>query len=220
MNKLQHYENLERDKQYVRYFRAYSRKVKQALPMMDDESKDDTVFHKILIQAAYLAVHTIIRQPEPTDLTHAQEQFNFASIVKSMLSSFTMNELLNTFPITKTYDGDKSGLKDYWTTKAAILEYLAEHNLTYDDPVGEDVLKLLYDYENPLLSLFTATAMTAVSNVNQFKGGIGLFEEFMASQGHETPNTFKDGKGQAYYVRKGKPVRIKSSKANHLKLVK
>lgn len=220
MNELQYYQNLEEEKQYVRYFYAYSRKIKEALPMVDDETKDDSVFHQLLIQSAYLAIQTIIRQPDPTDLKHANEQFKFISITKSMLAHYSMKELVSIFPITKDYDGEKYDSKDYWTTKQAIADYLGKHDLTYDDPLGEDVLELLYDYQNPLLSLFTVAAMTAISKVNQFQGGISLFEEFMASQGHETPNTFKNSKGQAYYVRKGKPVQIKSSKVNHLKLVK
>lgn len=176
--------------------------------------------HQLLIQAAYLGVQMIIRKPKPTDLQHAQEQFNFISITKSMLAHYTMSELISAFPITKQYDGEKYDLKDYWTTKEAITEYLIEHGLTYNDPLGEDILELLYDYQNPLLSLFTVASMTAISKVNQFKGGIGLFEEFIASQGHDTPNTFKDGKGQAYYIQKGKPVRIKSSQVSHLKRIK
>lgn len=220
MNELQHYQNLEQDKQYVRYFYAYSRKINEALPMVDDETKDEAAFRQLLIQAAYLAIQIIIRQPDATDLKHAKEQFKFISITKSMLAHYSMNELISIFPITKRYDGEKYDSKDYWTTKQAIATYLKEHNLTYGDPLGEDVLELLYDYQNPLLSLFTVAAMTAISKVNQFQGGIGLFEEFMASQGHQTPNTFKDAKGRSYYVQKGKPVRIKSSKANHLKLVK
>lgn len=220
MNELQHYQNLEQDKQYARYFRAYSRKIKEAVPMVDDKTKDDAVFHQVLIQATYLGVQTIIRQPKAADLSHAKEQFKFASILKNMLSSFTMRELVNTFPIAKRYDGEKYETRDYWSTKQSISEYMKKYGLNYDDQLGENVLELLYEYENTLLMLFTVECMSSISNINSFTGGISLFEEFAASQGHETTNTFKDAKGHSYYVQKGKPVRIKSSKANHLKLVK
>lgn len=208
MNELQHHQSLERDKQYVRYFKAYCRKIDEANSTTEDKEKNVEEVHQLLIQAAYLGVQMIIRKPKPTDLQHAQEQFNFISITKSMLAHYTMGELISAFPITKQYDGEKYDLKDYWTTKEAITEYLIEHGLTYNDPLGDDILELLYDYQNPLLSLFTVASMTAISKVNQFKGGIGLFEEFIASQ------------GQAYYIQKGKPVRIKSSQVSHLKRIK
>lgn len=42
----------------------------------------------------------------------------------------------------------------------------------------------------------------------------------MASEGHGTTNTFKDLTGQTYYVRDGRPEKVKMNNKNHLKVVK
>ncbi len=59
-----------------------------------------------------------------------------------------------------------------------------------------------------------------MSALRRAEGHLDMMEEFMASQGMETPNTFKNSKGEAMYIRHGKPEKIHVTESNHLKVMK
>lgn len=62
--------------------------------------------------------------------------------------------------------------------------------------------------------------MGYMDDLRQHNGYLSTIEEFMASQGVKTANTFKNSKGEVLYVRHGKPEVIKKAKSKHLMLVK
>lgn len=66
---------------------------------------------------------------------------------------------------------------------------------------------------------FFVKSVINLSDLRQYEGHLNMFEEFMASQGMDTPNTFKDNKGKVMYVKDGKPQAI-GFKTNKLELVK
>ena len=67
---------------------------------------------------------------------------------------------------------------------------------------------------------FAVQGMVAMSAIRRFDGHLDLMEEFMAQQGMDTENTFKNGKGEVMYVRHGKPIKLKLNKKQHLHIVK
>lgn len=164
----------------------------------------------------FYGVKTIITQPEPTTKEEAQINFESIEIIKSFMSSLTLQQFMNIFPISKIYDGHKYEIKDYYST----LEAIEELELKPNEPIGEKIDELLWDYMNDEINDFEVESLTTLSKLRRFEGHLNLFEEFMAANGLETQNTFKNSKGQAFYIRNGKPVKIKMLNKSHLQVVK
>jgi hypothetical protein len=59
-------------------------------------------------------------------------------VILSSIGSLKPAELVNIFPIEKTYDGDRWGVKDYFYTR----DYL--NTLDPDKPIGENALDLCF----------------------------------------------------------------------------
>lgn len=132
------------------------------------------------------------------------------------MSLLTLHEFINLFPIEKVYDGANYEMKDYYTT----LEAISELRLEPYERIGESILKLIMEYMNRDIMDFAVQGMVAMSAISCFDGHLDLMEEFMAQQGMETENTFRNSKGEVMYVRHGKPVKLKLNKKEHLQVVK
>lgn len=173
--------------------------------------EDDKVY---VPRAVYYGVKVVTTYPEIESQKEAMHYFELISAIKGMMSFLTSSEFINLFPIIKNYDGDKYGMKDYFYTRKYV------NNLDPDQAIGKNIEKLLWEYWNLDINLFCVKSITCMSDLRRYDGHLGVFEEFIASQGHKTNNTFKNSKGQAFYMRNGKPIRIAMSNHPHLKLVK
>lgn len=107
-------------------------------------------------------------------------------------------------------------MKDYYST----LEAIEELGLQQNELIGDKLEDLLLDYMNDDIREFEVKSLTTISKIRRFEGHLHLFEEFMAANGHDTQNTFKNSKGQAFYVRNGIPEKIKMLNKSHLQVVK
>ncbi|RIJ64157.1 phage infection protein [Rummeliibacillus sp. POC4] len=186
------------------------------LRVMDEYKVNQTEDVKIYVpRAIYYGVKVVVTYPKPESQQEALWYFEFISAIKGMMSLLTPNEFMNIFPITKNYDGDKYGMKDYFYTRDYIRTLGTNHS------IGENISDFLWEYWNLDILDFSVKYFSCLSDLRRYEGHLGVFEEFMASQGQKTTNTFKNSKGQAFYINKnGKPVRIAMSNHPHLKLVK
>lgn len=197
-----------RPEKYELYEHAYMRLLNK---YRADQSQNQGTY---LVKMAWLGVKIVGSQPDARTREEAVKQFEFIEIIQGCLSTLRPKQFEQLFPIEKKYDGEKYEVKDYFYTR----KYMDE--LPQDEPIGQNISELLWEYQNWDINFFTAESMGAISAMRRFDGHLGLFEEFMAQQGKDTPNTFKNSKGQAYYVRHGKPQKIKTSKSDYLRLVK
>lgn len=195
---------------YSLYINAYIRTL-EALPVY--EGADQTSYVQKMV---YYGVKAIGTHPKLKNYQEAVACFEFISNLKTVMSILTLHEFMNIFPIEKVFDGDKYEMKDYYST----LEAINELELEPHKQIGESILELIMEYMNDDIMNFAVQGMIAMSAMRRFDGHLDLIEEFMASEGHKTPNTFKNDKGQVYYVRHGKPQKIKTSNSDHLRLVK
>lgn len=192
------------------YLKAYIRSLK-ACPL--EEGPDQSKHIPKIIHYGVKAVGTY---PKLTDYQEAKTCFEFISGLKGIMSLLTLHEFMNLFPIEKTFDGAKYEMKDYYSTVEAIQEL----GLQPHEKIGESILELIMEYMNHDLSDFAVQGMVAMSAMRRFDGHLDLMEEFMATQGMDTPNTFKNGKGEVMYVRHGKTVKLKLNKKQHLQIIK
>ena len=77
------------------------------------------------------------------------------------------------FPIDKDYKGNKWGLKDYFYTRDYI------NGLEQDKPIGEEILKFLWEYQNKDITDFNVCCMEAMSNLRKLDGLPSLAENLL-----------------------------------------
>lgn len=111
-------------------------------------------------------------EDDPATPEHALVRLQLYHIVVDAASLLTPNQVMQVLPVSKTYDGAKWGMKDYFYT----IKQLHEHGL--DVPMGDKAFSLLYDYMNHRVSSFVAGYMTTIDAVRRFNGEKGMAEEF------------------------------------------
>lgn len=195
---------------YPLYLRAYGRELRKR---MEEEEKGKEE-RSTLLRVVFYGINTTILTPKSTNYDETMMEFQSISALKDIIAKLTPSEFMNLFPISKTYDGDCYEIKDYFYT----LDYI--NSMNAHEPIGEKTLEFLMEYTNPHINVFNVKGVMCVSDLRQYDGHLDLMEEFMAADGNDTPNTFKNGKGKAMYVRNGKPALVEQIKTDKLKLIK
>lgn len=203
---------LEEAEKYLMYFHAYTRVLKKC--PKGDNQQDEQVRKRYYSSIALLGVKMFCHYPPIKSKEDAINCFNGISALKGIIGFLTLREFMNIFPIRKDFKSQKYGFKDYFHTIQAIQEL----GLEMDEPIGDKVLEFLVEYVNDDIDEFIAQSMIAMNAIRQHEGHLHLWEEFLASIGEETENTFRNSKNEAFYVHKGKPVKIQ--RASRLKVVK
>lgn len=179
-----------------------------------EELKKDTLNKHYIKQNVLYSVKLISLTREPKGYDEIRNMFEFISATNTFISYLTPREFMNLFPVSKFYDGDRYGMKDYHYT----MDYI--NSMNKDEPIGEKALEFLVEYTNRDIHIFNMKSVMCLSRLRQYDGHLGLMEEFLAANGHDTTNTFKNDKGKAMYVRNGKPTLVKEFKTNRLELIK
>lgn len=183
----------------------------------DNPSEEDKNMY--LKRAAYYGVKFINTKEKPTNPTieKTKDDFQFSSVVKSLLGLLTPKELINIFPVDKVYDGHKWQSKDYFYT----MDYIND-NLKLDDPIGEDnILKLLWEYTNTDLMVFNVKIMGYMSDLRQLDGYPSISEEWADKEGiAPSPSIHRNDKDERFIIRSGKIEMLDNPKQSHLRLVK
>lgn len=95
-----------------------------------------------------------------------------------MMAVLTPTEFMQLFPIPKEYDGNKYGMKDYFST----IEYVK--GFPQDEPIGEEnILDFLMGYYNPDILKFEVGMLSIISGIRRMDGQMGIMEEFAAENG-------------------------------------
>lgn len=103
----------------------------------------------------------------------ATELFHFINGIIMVCGCLTLHNFVNTFPITKDYDGEMYGNKDYFYTMKILYE------MDWDKPIGKErISKLLWDYENNDLQMAYFEYMDVMSDIHKFQTGKGIAEEW------------------------------------------
>lgn len=199
------------NQRYPLHLRAYIKSLKKRMQEME-EGKEEK---ETLLKVVFHGVKTAVLQPKSTNYDESVAEFQTISALKQIIGQLTPNEFMNLFPISKVYDGDRYEIKDYFYT----MDYI--NSMDKDEPIGkENTLKFLIEYINDDIDVFNVKWVMCVSDIRQYEGHLSVMEEFIAADGHDTPNTFKNAKGKAMYVRNGKPTLVEQIKTNKLELVK
>ena len=172
-------------------------------------------------QARFLSLTSIEHKDEPHTLDDYRFLFRGISAFEGMLSLMTPTELLQTFPVTKRYDGAKYQCKDYFSAIESLK------GLDMEKPFKEqgiDMMKILYDYQNRWIDNIVIYSMLLVDKIRVAEGKDDMFTAFCKSQGMKPPRTIKvyeDAKGKKYMVdENGKSMPLRKAKPRYMRVVK
>jgi len=177
----------------------------------DDYRSTDSI--KKLIFYGVKAVNSITDR----DMKYLRSNFQFIETIQQMMGTLKPSEFVNIFPITKEYDGNRYGTKDYFYT----MDYLKTLS---DEPIGEErqVMDFLWEYHNLEICLFVVNMLSIASDLRRSEGQPGIMEEWCAENGIKTYTMHTDQKGKRFVVdnETGKSFRVRKKMPRYLKLVR
>ena len=142
--------------------------------------------------------------------------FGLCEGVKGFMKLMTPRELMQVFPVEKTYNGERWGMKDYFSTMDALRGY------NIDAPIGEKIEYFLWDYMNLTLSSFQAIHMSATSVLHRQATGKGLMDVLFEEHGIKSYIKYTDedtGKDYLYDEETGEAFGLKKPIPRYMKLV-
>jgi len=119
-------------------------------------------------------------------------ELTFIDNTIKIMSLFTPTELLQMFPVIKTYDGEKWGEKDYFFTMDLIKQY--DPNVPIGSMGIKNMLDLLWNYMNDDLSQFLIAKFSITNYILKLNGEMGIIEQFMDENGLPSYILSVDGK--------------------------
>lgn len=164
------------------------------------------------------AVREIRRENERNDtgykltLEEHQAMFSLMDSIFMIMGHIKLQNLIITFPITKEFDGEKWGEKDYFYT----MQVLSEMGL--DKAIGrEGITELLWDYQNDDLRHAYMEYMCTASALYRSQTGVSMAEKFCDDLGIGTYTV----NNEAGIIRDNQTGQImKLKKRSHLQIVK
>ncbi|WP_342515442.1 hypothetical protein [Sutcliffiella sp. FSL R7-0096] len=142
------------------------------------------------------------------------QDHQFIASIKFLISTLTPAEFQNIFPITKEYDGEKYGIKDYYTTKKYISE------IGENAEIGDNIFEFLWEYHNWEICNFVVNELTAISELRKLNGKRGLAEEFFEDHGLPT-YILSEANGKQFLTNNitGDTLLVKKPKPKYLSIV-
>ncbi|GIO07991.1 hypothetical protein J31TS6_40190 [Brevibacillus reuszeri] len=188
----------------------YHKSLFSALP---DALHDD----KALDRAILYGVRYLGRLGENISVEYLESRLQMSYLIMELIALVTPRRFARIFPITKEYDGNRWGTKDYFYTVEKIEE------LGWDKPIGETnetVFDFLWDYTNWDVNFFLVDHMSLMSDMRRAQGQPGIMEQWAADNGIQTYTLHTTPKGTQYVLdSNGKSKFVLKKRSNHLKLV-
>lgn len=163
-------------------------------------------------------VHEIRRENERNDtgykptLEEHQAMFSLMDSIFMIMGHIKLKNLITIFPITKEFDGEKWGEKDYFYTMQVLTE------IGLDKPIGrEGITELLWDYQNEDLRQAYIEYMSTASALYRSQTGVSMAGKFCDDLGIGTYTV----NNEAGIIRDNQTGQImKLNKRSHLQIVK
>lgn len=145
-------------------------------------------------------------------LEESQATFNLIDAIFTIMGYIKLKNLVITFPITKEFDGDKWGCKDYFYTMDVLSK------MDWDKPIGRDnISDLLWDYQNDDLRHAYVEFTCAMSAIYRSQTGKSIAEEWCDDIGIPTYTINKET-GVVMNNQTGQTTKLKSR--SNLQVVK
>ena len=128
-----------------------------------------------------------------TDKKALNDVYSTIRFAAHLIGQVTPRELIKIYPIKKSYDGNKYGTVDYFST----MENL--ENFGMDEPITEDkVFDMLFNYDNEHICEYVCTMLCVISGLRRCEGQPGIGEEFASQHGIRIFNKMTDADGKQF----------------------
>jgi hypothetical protein len=158
---------LEQESKYKLYERAITRFVINHGADMNKESMKKLIFLYVKYIGAIQRTDSDDREISFYQKT-PMERFQYLDTFVKMIGLLMPVELLQLFPVTKIYDGDKYQMKDYFYTMECISK------LDPEQRIGREAFALLWDYTNWDISMFMVSMMSTMNMVGMYQGKLDM----------------------------------------------
>lgn len=157
-----------------------------------------------------------MEEPKELDLEVVVTKLRFIRLVELFLSQLTPAELISIFPVSKTFDGDKYGCKDYFYTMQKI------NQMGINEVIGDKLHDLLWDYQNTDIELFMVAILSNASDLCRLNGQKGIVEQWCDDNGIATYSMHKDANGREYIQNNttGRTAKVRRKIPKYLRVVK
>lgn len=167
-----------RKEHYERAFLKYAEKIINGELTEDEEDKILFLYIKILGRMDSMRG----KRPEKV-----YEAFCTIEFINDIMSRKTPRKIMQMFPITKEYDGEKSGWKDYFY----VMRYI--ESIGIDNAIGENVLDFIMEYMNIDIQLFAVMVMGTTAAMSIIENGTDPLMEFLEENGAHPKTFYQDG---------------------------
>ncbi|MEK5414470.1 hypothetical protein [Paenibacillus sp. FSL L8-0708] len=191
------------------YHRSFTAAIKQA--SVDKEA------HMVVDRAVFYGVRMANEMMKDgrkyTDVEGLESHFQFYEVVMSLMTLLTPRRITVIFPIIKSYDGERAGWKDFFST----IKMIENHG--WDELIG-DPFDLIWDYENWELRFFLTHFISIMSDMRRVQGHPSIAEEWAAENGIPMYRQHTASNGKEYMVdSNGRSFPLQKPRPKHLKIV-
>ena len=110
-----------------------------------------------------------------------------------LIGQITPRELIQIYPIEKSYDGKKYGTVDYFSTMEQLEEFGMNELITDDK-----VMDVLFNYDNTHIRNYGCAKFSVISDLRRCEGHPGLVEEFFGPLGVGSYKMMTDENGKQF----------------------
>ena len=171
------------------------------------------------------AMYGFVRTLNMVDSGDADDKFGIYQSILSIMGAMTPREFMETFPVTKDFNGHKYGAKDYFSVMEGIKsQYPLDKPIMFDgDDAHETMFMFLMNYSNVHTDELTISIMMNIGDMHKKKTGRDMLDDFMLSQGKEPLKKYylvKKSNGKEFLVDEdGNEEPVRRSKPRYLREV-
>ena len=182
------------------YSRIIFEKLTEAMTLgyVDPEVRKQLIYYSVKAMPLKYNEHS----NESGRITDSQDLDDLYTTIKytdHLIGQITPRELAQIYPIAKSYDGNKYGTIDYFST----MEKLEEFGM--DEPITEDkVMDVLFGYDNIHILKYMSIKLSVISGLRRCEGHPGLAEEFFGPLGVGMYKMMTDEDGKQFLYDPGK----------------
>lgn len=202
------------------YHAIYHRNFKNAIEQAIQDENNRTALRRLVYYGvkAFNSNPLLNEYPKKFVIEDYQTYFNYGNSIKVFIAQLTPNELINIFPIIKTYDGERRGVKDYFFTMDALKQ------IGFDTVIGnKNIDELLWDYQNDELHKFECRMFRLMNRLYKVETGTGIIEQWTQTNNipaHTMTTDERTGKKYLTDNTTGKITKVKMQMPNGFKIIR
>lgn len=165
---------MRKRKAYLRFSNHILRIVKNNIDAYQKDETNRTTLKRLVLWLG----RELVWETENKEFYSTDNLFTVNELYKMMVSQLTYKEFTEIYPIDKSYDGAKIGVRDYYST----MDYLSTIDLDSTIDTKENVMDLLWDYNNFELLDVASASLDATSAMSDKLLGVDVVEAFFTKE--------------------------------------